>query len=160
MRNFGEIDFDAGAGACRGFTGGTGQARRAHVLNAGDGSGGEQLEASLANEFFHEGVAHLNSASLLAGRFFGKIHRSKSGARQTVPASSWTNIKNWIANASRLTPDNLLVPQNTEAKSIDQRIAVVAFIEIDFASDRWKTETVAVMRDAGNDAAEEAAVSS
>src|SRR5207237_10913241 len=96
---------------------------------------------------------------VVPGLLLSKIHRRKCCPRQPVPASSRTNIKNWLANASRSTPDNLLVPQNTEAKSIDQRIAVVAFIEIDFAGNRWKTETVAVMRDAGNEAAEEAAVS-
>ena len=60
-----QFDLDAGAGARGGLAGRTGQARRAHVLNAGHGVGGQQFQARFANQLFHERIAHLHRAALL-----------------------------------------------------------------------------------------------
>lgn len=42
LRDFGELNLDAGTGPGRRFAGGAGEPCRAHILNACDGSGGGQ----------------------------------------------------------------------------------------------------------------------
>ena len=46
LRHLVQLDFNSRSGARRRFTGRTGQSRRAHVLNARDRAGGEQLQAT------------------------------------------------------------------------------------------------------------------
>ena len=158
MRNFVQFDFDAGAGARGGFAGGTGQARRAHVLNAGDGAGGEQFEARFAHEFFHERIADLHRAALLLGGFLGQILRRKRRARQAVATGRRADVKHRIADAFGRAARDLFVAQHAEAERVHQRIAFVRFVEIHLARDGRDAEAIAVMRDAADDAGEQTAV--
>ena len=88
-----KLDLDARAGASGGFASRAGQARRAHVLNAGDGVGGEQFQAGFADQFFHERIAHLHRAALLAGGFLGQIARGEGRARQAVATRGRADVK-------------------------------------------------------------------
>ena len=49
--------------------------------------------------------------------------------------------------------------QDTEAKNVHKGITLKAFIEINLAADGRDADTVAIMRDAGDDAREEPSVS-
>ena len=50
---------------------------------------------------------------------------------------------------------DLFVPQHAEAKDVDERIAFVAFVEINLAADGRNADAIAVMRDARDDAGEQ-----
>src|SRR6185436_572808 len=157
LRNFGEIDFDAGVGAGGGFASGASKTGGAHVLDACDGAGGKQFEAGFHNQFFHEWIADLNGAALLLGGFFGQILRGKSGAGEAIAAGSGTDVEDWIADALGGAAGDLFVAQHAEAEGIDQRIALISFIEINFARDGGNAEAISVMRNAGDDTGEKTA---
>ena len=158
MRNLVQFDLDARAGAGGRFAGRTGQARRAHVLDAGDRAGGEQFEARFAHELFHERIAHLHRAALLLGGFLGQILRRKRRARQTVATGGRADVEHGIADALGRAARDLFVAQHAEAEGVHERIALVGLVEIDLARDGRDAEAIAVMRDAADDAGEEAAI--
>ena len=68
------------------------------------------------------------------------------------------DVKDRVAHALGRAARDLLVAQNAEAKGVDQRIALVALVEINLARDGRNAEAIAVMRDAADHAAEEPAV--
>ena len=158
LRNFVEFDLDARAGARGHFAGGTGQTRRAHVLHAGDATGGEQFEARFAHEFFHERIADLHRAALLLGGFLGQILRRKRRARETVATRGRADVKHGIAHALGRAARDLFVPQHAEAERVHERIALIRLVEIHLARDGRDAEAIPVMRDAADHAGEEAAV--
>ena len=156
--NFAQINLDARARPRRRFAGGTGQSRGAHVLNARDGAGGEQFEAGLQHEFFHEWIADLHRAALVFGRCFGQILRGKRRAGQPIASRRRSDVEHGIANSFGGAARDLVVAQHAQAKRVHQRVCFVARVEIDLAADGRDAEAVAVMGDAGDDACEEAAV--
>ncbi len=157
LRHFGEIDLHAGAAAARRLAGRAGEPRRAHVLDAGHGVGGEQLEARLEQQLFAERIAHLHGRAVLL-RFLGQIARGKRRAREPVAPRLRADVEDRIADALRRAARDLLVPQHAEVEDIHQRIAVVAFVEIDLAADGRDADAIAVVRDARDHAGEEPAV--
>ena len=157
LGHFREIDFHARSAAARGFAGRAGQSRRAHVLNAGDGIRREQFEAGLQEQLFFERIAHLHGWPIFA-RFFRQLARSKSGAGQTIASRFRADVKDRIADAARGAACELFVPQDAKTKNIYERIAFETFVEINLAADRRDADAIAVMRDPGNDAGEQAAV--
>ena len=66
LRNFGEIDFDAGAAARRHFHRRAGEPGGAHVLNRDDRARLHGFEAGFEQQLFHERVAHLHVRALSA----------------------------------------------------------------------------------------------
>ena len=157
LRDFGEIDLDAGAAAAGRFAGRTGEPGRAHVLDAGDGIGGEQFQTRFEQQLFFEWIADLDGGPVFA-RFFGQIARGERGPGQTIATGFRADIKHGVADAAGRAARELLMPQDAEAKDIDQRIAFETFVEIDLAADGRDADAIAVMRNAGDDAGEEPAV--
>ena len=157
LRHLVQLDFDARPGAGRRLARRAGQARRAHVLHAGDAAGGEQFEARLADEFLHEGVAHLHRAALLLGGFLSQVLRGKRRARETIATGRGANVEDRVADAVRCAARDLVVAQDAEAEGVDERIAFVALIEIDLARDGRDAEAVSVVRNAADHAGEEPA---
>ena len=153
-----QINLDARARAGGRLARGTGQSRRAHVLNACDRARGQQFEAGFQHHIFHERVADLHRSPLLPGGFPGQILGRERRARQSIAPGGRSDVKDGIADALCGAARDLLVTQHTQAKGVDQRIAFVTLVETDLAGDRRNAEAVAVMRDAGHDAGEEAAV--
>ena len=47
------------------------------------------------------------------------------------------------------------MPQNAEAKNVNERIALEAFVEINFAADGRDADAIAVVRDAADNAGEQ-----
>ncbi len=158
LRHFVQFDLDARARARGRFASGTGQTRRAHVLNARDRAGGEQFQARFANQFFHERIADLHRAALLLGGFLGQILRGKRRARQAVATRRRADVKNRIAHALGRAARDLFVAQHAEAKRVHERIAFVGFVEINLARDGRDAETISVMRDAADHAGKKAAI--
>ena len=56
------------------------------------------------------------------------------------------------------TARDLFVPQHAEAERVHERIALIGLVEIHLARDGRNAEAIPVMRDAADDASEEAAV--
>jgi len=156
LRHAVELDRDAGAAAAGGLAGGTGEACRTHVLNTDDEArNGHHLEARLDQQLLHERVTLLHCrAVLVAG--LAELLRGKRRATQAVAAGGRAHIVNGIADAGGLAEADLVVPQHTEAQRIDERVALVARVEIDVAAHRRHADAIAVMRDAGHDAPEQA----
>jgi len=160
LGNLAEVDLDAGAGARGRFARRAGQARRAHVLDAGDRAGGEQFQARLAHELFHERIAHLHRAALLFRGFLRQILRREGRAGEAVAAGGGADVENGVAHALGRAAGDLFVAQDAEAEGVDEGIALVRFVEINFAGDGGDAEAIAVMGDAADDAGEQPAVCS
>ncbi len=94
----------------------------------------------------------------LVGGFLGQIPRGKGGAGQAVAAGGRADVEDRIAHALGRAAGDLLVAQDAEAKDVDQRIALVALVEINLAGDGRDAEAIAVMGDAADHAREEPAV--
>ena len=157
LRHLVQFDLDARARARGHFARGTGQARRAHVLHAGDRAGGEKFQAGFAHQLFHEGIAHLHCAALLLGGFIREILRGKGRACQAVAPSGRSDVEHRIAHALRRAARDLLMPQHAQAEGVHQRIALVGLVKIHFAGHRGDAEAIPVMGDATDHAAEEPA---
>src|ERR1019366_7745224 len=158
LRDLVELDLDARPGARGGLTGGTGQSRCAHVLDAGDRAGGQQFEAGFAHELLHEWIAHLHRATLHFGGFLGQVLRGKRRTREPVAPGRRADVEHRVPDALSLPAHDLLVAQHAEAKGVNQRIALVRLVEIDLTRNGRNAEAIAVMRDARDHAAEEATV--
>ena len=157
LGHFREVDLHSRAAAAGGLAGRAGEARRAHVLDAGDGVGGEEFEAGFEEEFFFERVADLHGGAVLLA-LLGQLARGKGRAREAVAPGLGADIENGVADAARCAARDLLVAEDAEIEDVHERIAVVAFVEIDLAADGGDADAVPVMRDARDHAGEEAAV--
>ena len=130
--------------------------RRGNDVQTGTASG-KGLQAGLAHELFHEGIAHLHRPALLLGGFIRQILRGKGRAREAVPTRGRADVKHRIANALGRAARDLVMAQHAEAEGIDEGIALVAFVEIHLAGNRGDAEAIAVMRNAADHSAEQAA---
>ena len=113
----GEVDLDAGAAAAGRLARRACQAGRSHVLDTGDGVGGEQFEAGFEEQFFAEGIADLYRRAVFL-RFFSQVARSEGRACEAVAARLRSYVKDWVANTLGRAARNLLVLEDAEAKDI------------------------------------------
>ena len=158
LRNFGEIDFDAGAAARSHFHGGARQAGSAHVLNRDDRAGLHGFEAGFEQQLFHERIADLHVRALLL-RFFGEFGGGQQRrAVNAVAAGFCADINHGIADALGFGQKNFFFSRNAQRERIHQRILRVARLEANFAADRRHAETISIVSDAANHAVENAAI--
>ena len=75
-----------------------------------------------------------------------------------VAAGLRADVDHRIADARGSAVEDLVVPEDAEREDVDQRIAVVAWLEDALAAHRRHAEAVAVVRDAADHAFEDAAV--
>ncbi len=68
------------------------------------------------------------------------------------------DVDDGIANARGLGVEDLFLAADAEGEDVDERVAVVATLEDAFAADGGDAEAVAVVRDAADDAGEDAPV--
>jgi len=73
---------------------------------------------------------------VVAAQIHRKVLRRERRARQAVTPRGRTDVEDRIANALRRAARDLLVAQHAETESVDQWIALVAFVEIDLARER------------------------
>ena len=126
-------------------------------MHAGNTAGGEQFEAGFAHKFFHERIADLDRAALLLGGFLGQIFGGERRAREAVASRGRADVENGVAHAlGRAAARVLFMPEHAETEGIHQRIAFVGLVEINFARNGRDAEAVAIMRDAADDAGEQA----
>ena len=152
-----DIDRDAGPSASRKLGGRAGQSRGAHVLNRDQRIGAHQFEASLEEEFLHEGISDLNGRSLLFGRFI-ELGGRHGRAMDSVLAGLGADIEDRIALSFCAREEDPILGGDPETKSIHQGIEVVAIFEGHLASDGRYAGTVPIRRDARDNTSEEGAV--
>ena len=100
----------------------------------------------------------MHRTALLFGGFFRQILGGKRRARQAIAAGGRSDVIHRVADAFGRATGDLFVAQHAQAERVHQRIPFVAFVEIDFARDGRDAKTIAVMRNAGHHASEEAPV--
>ena len=149
LRDLIQVDLNAHAAAASHLTGGRGESRRAHVLNGNDGACLHGLNAGFQQEFFEEGVAHLNVGALLF-RLFREFSRSHGGAVDAVATGFSSHVNHRVAHAGSACVEHLVFPADAQGKHIDQRIGRVTLFENTFAANRGNAETVAVVGNSPN----------
>ena len=144
LRHLIQVDLDAHAAPASHLTGGRGESRRAHVLNGNDGACLHGLNAGFQQEFFEEGVAHLNVGAFLF-RLFREFSRRHGGAVDAVATGFSSHVNHRVAHAGSARVEHLVFPADAQCKHVDQRIGRVAFFENTFAANSGNAETVAVV---------------
>ncbi len=158
FRDFLQINFHAAAAAAGRFAGGTGKPGGAHVLDADHQPVmAHDFEAGFEQEFFHERVADLDRGPVRV-RFFGKLARGERGPGQAVATGGAADVDDRVADAGRGAALDLVVAEDTEAEGVDQRVAVIGIVEVHLAADGRDADAIAVVRDTGDDAGEQAPV--
>ena len=115
------------------------------------------FETGFEQKFFHERIAHLHRRPV-GLRFLGEFPARKRRAREAILAGGAADVNDRIADAFSFAAFNLVVTNNAEAKRVDERIAIVRIIKINFAADGRNADAISVMRDAGHDAGKEPAI--
>src|ERR1035438_10295882 len=157
LRNILQVDFDAGFRAAAHLASGTSQPRRAHVLDADDGASTHGFQARFEQKLLEKRIAHLHIRPLLF-RFLGELGRCHGSAVNPVAARFRAYIYNRISDAFGLPVEHLVLLKDTQREDVHQRIAVVALFEDTLAAHGGHTETIAVMRDAGDHAFENSSI--
>src|SRR5690348_2168536 len=158
LRDAREFDFDARAAAGGHFAGRAREARGAHILNRDDSAGAHGFEAGFEEKFFHEGIADLDVGALLLrllAEFGGGEER---GAVDAVAARLRSDVNHGIARAPGSREKQIFAASDAERERVDERIIGIARLEADFAADGGNAEAIAVIRDAADDAVEDAAI--
>ncbi len=157
LRHEAQVDFDAGPGAAAHFASGAGETGCAHILNADDCAGMHSFKTGLKQKFFHEGIADLDVGTLFLG-FLGEYGGSHGRAVNAVAPGFCSDVNYRIADAGGAAVEDFVVSKNTQREDVDQRIAVIAGLKDAFAANGGDAETIAVMRDATDDAFENSAI--
>ena len=133
-----------------------GNTRSAQVLNTLNHGALEQLQAALNQNLLSEGVAHLNSGTL---RGLGVIERLRSQHRRAtnaVATGARTEKDHLVAHARCVCQTYVLVTHDAHSQCVNQRICLVAGIELDLAADVRQAQGVTVAADTGHHAANHA----
>ncbi len=142
-----ELDGDAELALGAHLAGGAGEAGCAHVLDAEDGAGLHDFEAGLEEEFFEEGVAHLDVGALLFGAL-GELFGGHGGAVDAVAAGLGADVEDGVADAGGGCVEDLVFADEAEGEGVEERVAGVAGLEAGFAAEVGNAEAVAVAGDA------------
>ena len=139
--------------ACRGqLTGGAGDAGGAQVLDRRDHAGGEELQGALDEQLLHERVADLHRRTLRRFGVVERLGRQDGRPSDAVCASSGTVEDDLVAGTGRLGELQVFVAHDADAQRVDQRVVVVAGVEVDLAADVRKAQAIAVATHTGDDA--------
>ena len=122
LRDAIEFDFDADGAPRAHLAGRAGEASRAHILNADDGSGLHGFEASFEQEFFQERVADLHIWPLAFGSF-AEFFAGHGSAVNAVASGPGAHINHWIAFAGGARIKDFIFAHQAHGERIHQRIA-------------------------------------
>ena len=121
-------------------------------------SGGHRFEARFEEQLLQKWVTHLNIGALLLGflcEFRGGQQRCAVNA---VAARFRADVNHGIALALSLGVEERIFGGHAQRENIYERIACVAWLEGYFAARGGHAETISVVRDAANHAADQAAI--
>ena len=151
LRHQVEFDFDAHAAARAHLAGRAGQAGGAHVLNADDRAGLHGFKTGFEQKLFQKRIANLHIGAL-GLRSFAEFLAGHGGAVNAVAPGFRADVDHRIAFACGLRVEDLIAPDQSQRKSIDQRIARVARLELGFSAEVGHAKTIAVRSDAADHA--------
>ena len=83
--------------------------------------------------------------------------RGESRTGQAIATGRRPNVKHRVTNAMGGAAGNLVMPQDTQGEGINQRVALVALVEIHLARDRRNAEAIAIVGNAAHHAREQTA---
>ena len=156
QQNLGQVDVHAALTVRSQLAGCAGNTRSAQVLDTLNHGALEQLQAALNQNLLSEGVAHLNGGTL---RGLGVIEGLRSQHRRTADAvatGARTEEDNLVAHARCVCQADVLVTHDAHSQRVDQRVCLVAGIELNLATDVRQAQGVTVATDTGNHAANHA----
>ena len=158
LRNEVELDVEAHAAARAHLAGGTGQAGRAHVLNADDGAGLHGFKAGFQQQLLHEGIAHLHVGTLGLGALV-ELFAGHGRAVDAVAAGLCADVDDRVARAGGLAVKDFVLADQAQGEGVHQRVAAVAGLELGFAAQVGHAKAVAVAGDAADHAFDDGVVS-
>jgi len=128
---------------------GAGQPCAAQVLYPDDQPLVQELQARLYEALLLEGVAHLDTGSLVPVAVLGEAgRRQHAHPTDAVAAGAGPQQDRQVPHARGLSQHQALGRQHAQAEDVDQRIATVGLVEHDLASDGRHADGVAVPRHA------------
>ena len=155
LRDEVQINLVAGTRPARRFASRASEPGRAHVLDADNQPVfSHHFETGFEQKFFHERIAHLHRRAVLL-RFLGEFPAGKRRPGQAIAPGCAAYVDHRVADAFRLAALDLVVPNDAERERVDERVAVVGFVEIHFAADGRDADAIPVMRDPGHDTGEQ-----
>jgi hypothetical protein len=146
-----EVHGDAGPRPVRGLRSRTGDAAGAEVLEPLDKTTFDQFQAGLDQELLRERVADLDRRPLrwvVVGE--GRTGQD-GGAADPISSSRRTEQHDQVARSGRGGQRQKSFLHQPDGHDVDQRVAVVARVEHQFAADRRDADAVAVATNAADD---------
>ncbi len=152
------LEFNIHSHPARGrhLRGGAGYSRRAHVFEAHDGPGFQNLQAGLDETFLCEGVSDLDGGTLffiLAELVAGE----DAGPADTVPARGVSHHEDGIAFAPSGGGGDLVLLRYPYGHYIYEAIAPITLIELYLTANGGNAQAVAVELDTVNHSGEQVA---
>ena len=146
-----ELDLHAAVAVGGQLARGAGQARAAEVLDPVDHVRGIQVEAALDQHLLGERVADLHRGSLGRAALVERLGGEHRDPADAVAAGLGTEEDHLVADAGRLGEVDVLDAHGADAERVDERVALVAVVEDDLATDVGQADAVAVAADARDD---------
>ena len=156
QQNLGQVDVHAALTVRSQLAGCAGNTRSTQVLNTLNHGALEQLQAALNQNLLSEGVAHLNGRTLRRLGVIERLGRQHRRTADTVATGACTEQNNLVAHARCVRQADVLVTHNTHSQCVDQRVCLVAGIELNLAADVRQAQGVTVTTNTGNHAANNA----
>ena len=116
----------------------------------------DQLQAGLEQELLGEGVAHLHLGPAGVG-VLAQLLAGEGGPVDAVAPGARAHRHQRVAVSVSLAPDELFALHDAQAHHVDDRIALVAAVEVGLAAEVGDAHAVAVVAGPAHDAVEEVA---
>ena len=142
-----EVDVHRHAAARRHLRRRAGDARSAHVLHAHDGIGRGQLQRGLEQQLLRERIADLHARQVVRA-LCRHVLRGKRCALDAVLARGTAHDVHRVARTARFRRNDVVRLHDADRHGVDERIRLVAGVEIHLSPDHGDAEAVAVIADA------------
>ncbi len=150
-----EIQEDAGAGLVGRLRGRARDAACAEILDSHDQPAVDQLQAGLDEQLLRERVADLDRRPLRRVLVLERRRREHARSADAVAACRRAEQDDVVARSGRLGQDEHPLLEQADGHDVDERVALVARVEDQFAADGGHAHAVAVAADAADDAVHE-----
>ena len=148
-RHLVEIELEPEAALGAHLDRGRGQPGGAHVLDGDDRIGRHQLEAGLEQQLLGERIADLDGRALFL-RIVGELGRRHGGAMDAVAPGLGADIDHRVADPGGGRAEDPAGWGQPDGHRVDQDVAVVGGVEIDFPADRRHAHAIAIAADPGH----------